>query len=115
MWGLGCNYGNSYLKRVINGEQRDEAMALELHNMDEQIKNNISLREKGIVVDKDGREFILKLSSKYSVDGFQSKVADHSINCEASSRVVEIKVLRSVLGDPDAKSEIAGWDYYKYQ
>lgn len=115
IWGLGCNYGNSYLKRLLNGEDRDEAMASELHKLDEKIKTTISFYEKGSPVDKDGKAFILGLSSKYSIDGFKSKVHDALINCEVSSRVVEIKILRSLLGDAEAKSEIYGWDYYKYQ
>ena len=115
IWGLGCNYGNSYLKRLVNGEDRAEAMALELHHLDEKIKKTISFYEKGNSIDKDGKAFILGLSSKYSIDGFKSKVHDVPINCEESSRVVEIKILRSLLGDAKAKNEIAGWDYYKYQ
>ncbi|EMY3520993.1 hypothetical protein AAIP46_003290 [Yersinia ruckeri] len=115
IWGLGCNYGNSYLKRLLNGEDRAEAMALELHNLDEKIKSTISFYEKGSSIDKDEKAFILGLSSKYSIDGFKSKVHDAPINCEASSRVVEIKILRSLLGDVEAKSELANWDYYKYQ
>ncbi len=115
IWGLGCNYGNSYLKRILNGEDRDEAMALELHNLDEKIKNTITFYEKGTSVGKDEKAFILGLSSKYSIDGFKSKVHDTPINCEASSRTVEIKILRSLLGDVEAKSELADWDYYKYQ
>ncbi|EMQ3076125.1 hypothetical protein WF070_000970 [Yersinia enterocolitica] len=115
IWGLGCNYGNSYLKRVLNGEDRDEAMALELHNLDDKIKNTITFYEKGTSVGKDEKAFILGLSSKYSIDGFKSKVHDTPINCEASSRTVEIKILRSLLGDVEAKSELADWGYYKYQ
>ncbi|MGP2515149.1 hypothetical protein [Yersinia sp. 2545 StPb PI] len=115
IWGLGCNYGNSYLKRLINGEDRDEAMASELHKLDEKIKTTISFYEKGNSVDKDGKAFILGLSSKYSIDGFKSKVHDAPINCEASSRVVEIKILRSLLGDAEAKNELSDWNYYKYQ
>ncbi|MFW5402547.1 hypothetical protein V2A85_23115, partial [Yersinia sp. 1252 StPb PI] len=112
IWGLGCNYGNSYLKRLINGEDRDEAMASELHKLDEKIKTTISFYEKGNSVDKDGKAFILGLSSKYSIDGFKSKVHDAPINCEASSRVVEIKILRSLLGDAEAKNELSDWNYY---
>ncbi|CNH99105.1 TPA: hypothetical protein ACVBYD_001565 [Yersinia enterocolitica] len=115
IWGLGCNYGNSYLKRLINGEDRAEAMASELHKLDEKIKTTISFYEKGNSVDKDGKAFILGLSSKYSIDGFKSKVHDAPINCEASSRVVEIKILRSLLGDAEAKNELSDWNYYKYQ
>ncbi|WP_227734831.1 hypothetical protein [Yersinia proxima] len=115
IWGLGCNYGNSYLKRILNGEDRDEAMALELHHLDEKLKNTISFYEKGTSIGKDEKAFFLGLSSKYSIDGFKSKVHDTPINCEASSRVVEIKILRSLLGDAEAKSELADWDYYKYQ
>lgn len=115
MWGLGCEYGNSYLKRLLNGEDKAEAMASELQGLDEKIKNTISLYEQNNPVGKDEKKFILGLYNKYSVDGFKSKVHDNLINCEMSSRVVEIKILRSLLGDIEAKSELANWDYYKYR
>jgi len=115
VWGLGCGYGNVYLKRLFDGEDKNEAMASELHKLDEKIKSTINLYESGNAIGKDEKKFISGLYGKYSIDGFKSKVHDNSINCDFSSKVVEIKILRSILGDVEAKSELADWNYYDYQ
>ncbi|HFD7740968.1 hypothetical protein QP585_24550 [Serratia ureilytica] len=111
LWGVGCGHGADYLKRVLNGGDRKESMAIELGILNKKIQSGIL---KSNDSDEKKREWMRGLAEKYSVDGFKSKVHDVSINCLESSRVVEIKILRSLLDDSSSQSELAGEYYYKY-
>lgn len=114
LWGVGCNHGNNYLKMVLNGGDRQESMAVELGLLDKEIKKGISQSNEKSPTTEDTKTWILGLASKYSIDGFKSKVHDVGINCLESKRVVEIKILRSLLDDPISQGELAGEYYYKY-